>query len=126
MGCTRTPNPVSRSSHAIQDLSAGLRPSTARLVSASLVLAMRFPIFASMAQLCIWTPSSQHLDQHMKITLGASVRMSGEIGYEKRVENPYFMECLSSSAHSCAPERKITRETYNLKAAGSNPTPATK
>ena len=86
MGCTRTPNPVSRSSHAIQDLSAGLRPSTARLVSASLVLAMRFPIFASMSQLCIWTSSSQHIDQHMKITLGASVRMSGEIGYERGVE----------------------------------------
>ena len=51
---------------------------------------MRFPIFASMAQLCIWTSSSQHIDQHMKITLGASVRMSGEIGYEKGVEKPLF------------------------------------
>ncbi len=26
----------------------------------------------------------------MKITLGASVRMSGEIGYEKGVEKPLF------------------------------------
>ena len=61
-----------------------------RKLGATLVLAMRFPIFASMAQLCIWTSSSQHINQHMKITLGASVRMSGEIGYEKEVEKPLF------------------------------------
>ena len=46
-GITRTPKPVRRSSHAIQGLSAGWRASTARLVSASLVLAMRFPVFVS-------------------------------------------------------------------------------
>ena len=38
----------------------------------------------------MWASSSQHIDQHTKITQGASVRMSGEIGYEKGVEKPLF------------------------------------
>ena len=41
----------------------------------------------------------------------------------RELKNPYFMVCLSSSAYSCVSERKITRETHNLKVASSNPAP---
>ena len=43
-GWTRTPKPLSRSSQAIQGLSAGWRFSTVRLVRVSLTLAVRLPV----------------------------------------------------------------------------------
>jgi hypothetical protein len=43
-GWTRQPKPVSLSSQAIHDFSAGSRASTARLVRESLTLAVRFPV----------------------------------------------------------------------------------
>ena len=49
-GWTRTPKPVSLSSHAIQGLPAGSRASTVRLVSVSLTLAVRLAEGVAMAQ----------------------------------------------------------------------------
>ena len=63
----------------------------------------------------------------MKITLGASVRMYGEIGYEKEVEKPIFYGMfVVVSAFVRTRAQNGTRETHNLKVVGSNPTPATK
>ena len=47
-GWTRTPKPLTRSSQAIQGLSAGWRFWTVRLVRVSLTLAVRLPVVVSM------------------------------------------------------------------------------
>ena len=62
----------------------------------------------------------------MKITLGASVRMSGEIGYEKEVEKPIFYGMFVVVSAFVRTRAQVERETHNLKVVGSNPTPATK